>query len=1694
MLSARRCRDNRVRNGCNRICLLVFIWMTSTLWTAAASARIQRDAFITQPDRVEVLSEDVIRSESRKAWNTEYNFFSEPVAACLIGAYINEEFYFILDRAQDLARMLTISETANGEKYLYSIETLKGSGSGAFHWPESITISSNGNGSVYEVYVLDTGNNRVRKFRYTLGQWPPEDLGQIYGGAGEPGVGALDQPHDIDYCELYDDQMFTNDFVVVADTYNHRVLALSTTGDVLWTVGGTPGNGENEFQYPYAVTAIRASNDTDEAIVYVVDRGNDRIVKLYQNVDGTIHWSRVLDLSHTELGAPPSRPQPSGSRFDGISGLDDIQTDKQGKLSGVFVLDSSRGALLQFDYDLSDLLTVYHQFHYKGAPMYGLALGGNRLATIFPYTANNGAELFKLSVSIASMKPSPSEISIPLDYSSVAMAITAAGTLSVWVETQSGQHVADLQSNLYVYPSLHYAVWDGTRDAGTYVSPGDYRIRAEIHDRWGNAATRNCTVRVVDAPNAKILVQQNEVLYPDWSHDGKTIVFSGNGHVETLDLETQAVTNLTPGLDGIQYWPSWSPDGRFIAWSKKPGYVGNERYVYVMRSDGSNAVMVSDSTDGVIDVNPQWSPGGHWLSLVDQSSSEHNTIVGVALQDRALPAQPTRQVICDPWLGRDINMHSWSTDDENIVMTSGIAGDGVDVFYDGLTKQSPVQIPGYVNRYIPTVDWAVGRDVVLAVGGADAVDPYGRAFAFSPWLGDARPVAAADSVLYPLPGGSWSPDGTKFVLPLEGLASETLVEFDVERSDTGAFPAAMIVTPLPCDTVSGDVYLTGTVDNNYSVDDEQSTPLSTLSEFHVTWGEGHHPGSWSDGGLLVPNGIGGRGFNAIRDDTLAMWNTAFLRSGDYTVRLVATDGTDSNVVYLPLHVQHRTISVRENGGGDFDTIAAALSDAVGGDTVVVSQGTYGESVSVPDGVSLVAATDSVVIRPGNATGLTFSDHVAPCLVSGIVIENTQYWSIGRGIHIRNASPEFRNCTVRHCSSVTNGADAYGGGVYIEGPSSPRFVECEFEDNRAIDGGGIVIRGLSGAHPTARFEQCEFNGNNTIADQGGAAYIYYDTALDTSLVAPSFVDCDFVGNYAPGRGGAIYLFNCHMPILDRCTFSGNEVGGYRALIDGESSGLVMANCTVVDNMLLGQGYYNLVDVRSYSAVDTTIVIQSSLFAYNEDGVAVSSAVVNHTRAQNSDFWQNMSDDDSWLTPASWENINASPAFCDRASGDYGLEASSPCVGALRTQGHIGSHDIECVPLNYVRISGDTLASSDSVATTCPQGDAEVVRVWLSLDSLAVGRSVEASEIVMNKLYGSVSTFGAVTILADSGATEANGYSTTISHAAYGGSGRADVAAYLNGALLADSLITIRSADIDGDGNVAIEDYAVFGAAYPSPPQPYDARCDFNGDGYVDLADYSFFGIHFGHTALAGAGQVMAGRRSSEDGPEVAVDYSEDVPVLGATIGSATIRLENASPFDALILALPIASNALEYVKWIPDASSKLRTMCAAVTRRGVRTIVIGIVGAKGADYGSIDVGTVEFKVMGQETVTGDVLTLERLDVLYRNGTSGGSSAGPVATSHSEPTYKNALAQNYPNPFNPSTVISYSLAAAAKVRLSVYDVSGALVRVLVNDSKVPGVYRVGWDGRDNRGSSVASGVYFYRLSAGGFGSTKKMVLIR
>jgi hypothetical protein len=153
---------------------------------------------------------------------------------------------------------------------------------------------------------------------------------------------------------------------------------------------------------------------------------------------------------------------------------------------------------------------------------------------------------------------------------------------------------------------------------------------------------------------------------------------------------------------------------------------------------------------------------------------------------------------------------------------------------------------------------------------------------------------------------------------------------------------------------------------------------------------------------------------------------------------------------------------------------------------------------------------------------------------------------------------------------------------------------------------------------------------------------------------------------------------------------------------------------------------------------------------------------------------------------------------------------------------------------------------------------------------------------------------------------------------------------------------------------------------------------------------------------------------------------------------------------------------------------------------LRTSVIGAAGRPGSSPGCRGNGT-----LGQPSVIGKSDESDKVAYL---GFWKGGWISIVTESETPPAYCNELLQNYPNPFNPVTTIAYSLAEGGYVELKIFNVQGQRIRTLVSESKRPGRYQVSWDGENDRGRAVTSGIYFYRLQTGSFVSVRKMIILR
>jgi hypothetical protein len=224
-----------------------------------------------------------------------------------------------------------------------------------------------------------------------------------------------------------------------------------------------------------------------------------------------------------------------------------------------------------------------------------------------------------------------------------------------------------------------------------------------------------------------------------------------------------------------------------------------------------------------------------------------------------------------------------------------------------------------------------------------------------------------------------------------------------------------------------------------------------------------------------------------------------------------------------------------------------------------------------------------------------------------------------------------------------------------------------------------------------------------------------------------------------------------------------------------------------------------------------------------------------------------------------------------------------------------------------------------------------------------------------------------------------------------------------------------------------------------------------------------------------------------------NFTLNVPggdVLGPVVVAGSIQVDpnpiraaESTDLDAIVTDQNTGASNVTQAEWSFGAAPAPPGTGTAMTGAfGTVTVAVSATIAPG----TLNPGQVTLWVRGRDAA-GQWGNASRLDVQVNAGTTGVAIPGA-------PTAVFALAQNSPNPFNPTTAIRFSLAAESEVRLAIYDVAGRSVRTLVDGRLPAGGNEAVWDGRDDRGLPVASGLYFCHLVTPERTAMRKMVMLK
>jgi hypothetical protein len=291
-------------------------------------------------------------------------------------------------------------------------------------------------------------------------------------------------------------------------------------------------------------------------------------------------------------------------------------------------------------------------------------------------------------------------------------------------------------------------------------------------------------------------------------------------------------------------------------------------------------------------------------------------------------------------------------------------------------------------------------------------------------------------------------------------------------------------------------------------------------------------------------------------------------------------------------------------------------------------------------------------------------------------------------------------------------------------------------------------------------------------------------------------------------------------------------------------------------------------------------------------------------------------------------------------------------------------------------------------------------------------------------------------------------------------------------------TDLAGDFTGDANVNLSDFAIFGANYgkkeADAPASYIWAYDLNADGSIDLSDFAIFGANYGTTLQVAKG-VATEMPTADVMMAMAGDYDESTATY-------KLHVNIGQDIDGFEFMLSYDTTALEFAG---DVTGLVGLPIASENEEGVITVADAFIGEK--FNGTV---TLSFRALGE--ISDMIFTID--NALVMNGLDLAQvtdiaefEAKPVPTVYS-------LSQNFPNPFNPTTTIGYAIPQTGQVELAIFNTAGQKVRTLVSEEQSAGFYKMVWDGRNEMGESVGSGVYIYRLHSGSFSKTAKMNLIK
>ena len=295
----------------------------------------------------------------------------------------------------------------------------------------------------------------------------------------------------------------------------------------------------------------------------------------------------------------------------------------------------------------------------------------------------------------------------------------------------------------------------------------------------------------------------------------------------------------------------------------------------------------------------------------------------------------------------------------------------------------------------------------------------------------------------------------------------------------------------------------------------------------------------------------------------------------------------------------------------------------------------------------------------------------------------------------------------------------------------------------------------------------------------------------------------------------------------------------------------------------------------------------------------------------------------------------------------------------------------------------------------------------------------------------------------------------------------------------------------DNRVGFDDFFILADLFglTAGDEGFDPAFDLAPSAMIDFDDFFVFADNFGRST-AGAGKRVPMLAGLNADARMYLDARTAMPIVGEDF-VLDVRLADFVAMKGYGLQVQYDASKLEFVQALTDqplGGSELAGPQVLSDEAGILALV--------AHGDVVSDGEVALSLVFRAKTEIENTVIEITDSQAYDSEFGFNRLAlpaPVQLQTRPEVF--ALANNYPNPFNPATTIKYALPQAADVELTVYNVVGQPVRMLVAEHQSAGRYVVEWDATNDSGHSLASGMYFYRLAVGGeFLEVKKMLLLK